>query len=91
MPMDVQQSVRRLDPVILDYTAPSVEKMDSLPVGVKKKMIINSRIEVHEDFRGDTRPPSQKETTKLYSNHFIKIQGNYFNRWANEAGERMDG
>ena len=37
MPMDVQQSVRRLDPVILEYTASSVEKMDILPVGVKKK------------------------------------------------------
>ena len=37
MPMDVQQSVRRLDPVILEYTASSVEKMDILPVGVKKR------------------------------------------------------
>ena len=37
MPMDVQQSVRGLDPVILDYTASSLEKMDTLPIGVKKK------------------------------------------------------
>jgi len=73
IPMDVQQSVRRLDPVILDYTASSVEKMDTLPVGVKKKMIINSMTEVHEDLRDDTRHPSQKEAIKLFSNHFIKI------------------
>ena len=46
---------------------------------------------VHEDLRGDTRLQARKKTTKLYSNHFIKIQGNYFNRWANEAEERMDG
>ena len=45
--------------------------------------------EVHEDLRGDIRLKSEKKT-KLYSNHFIKIQGNYFNRWANEAEERMD-
>ena len=41
MPMDVQQSIIRLGPVILDYIASSVEKMDTLPVGVKKRMIIN--------------------------------------------------
>ena len=87
MLIDVQQSVRRLDPVISDYIASSVEKMDTSPVGVKKKMIINDR----EDLRGDTRLQARKKTTKLYSNHFIKIQGNYFNRWANEAEERMDG
>ena len=46
MPMDVQQSVRRLDPVILDYTASSVEKMDILPVGVKKRMTINCMAKV---------------------------------------------
>ena len=73
IPMDVQQSVRRLDPVTLDYTASSVEKMDTLPVGVKKKMIINSMTEVHEDLRDDTRHPSQKEAIKHFSNHFIKI------------------
>ena len=40
----VHKSVRRLDPVILDYTASSLEKMDTLPVGVKKKkVIINDR------------------------------------------------
>jgi len=39
--MDVQQSIIRLGPVILDYIASSVEKMDTLPVGVKKRMIIN--------------------------------------------------
>ena len=43
MLIDVQQSVRRLDPVISDYIASSVEKMDTSPVGVKKKMIINDR------------------------------------------------
>ena len=37
MPMDVQQSIKRLDSVILDYTASIAEKMDTLPVGVKKK------------------------------------------------------
>ena len=83
MPMDVQQSVRRLDPVNLDYTASSVEKMDILPVDVKKKMIINSMIEVYEDLRDDTRHPSQKEAIKLYSNHFIKARMKLFNRWAN--------
>jgi len=62
IPMDVQQSVRRLDSMILDYTVSSVEKTDILPVGVKKKkMIINSRIEVHEDLRGDTRPQVRKK------------------------------
>ena len=89
MPMDVQQSVRRLDPVILDYTASSVEKMDILPVDVKKKMIINSMIEVYEDLRGDTRHPSQREAIQLYSDHFVKAQRNFFNRWANDAKERM--
>ena len=47
--------------------------------------------EVHEDLRGDTRLQARKKTTKLYSNHFIKIEENYFNRWAKEAEERMDG
>jgi len=42
MPIDVQQSIKRLDSVILDYTASIAEKMDTLPVGVKKKMVINS-------------------------------------------------
>ena len=37
MPIAVHKSVRRLDPVILDYTASSLEKMDTLPVGVEKK------------------------------------------------------
>ena len=83
MPMDVQQSVRRLDPVILDYTASSVEKMDTLPVGVKKKMIINSMTEVHEDLRDDTRHPNQKETTKFYSNHFIKVRRMFSESCAN--------
>ena len=46
MPMDVQQSVRRLDLVILDYVASSVEKMDTLLVGVKKRMIINPMAEI---------------------------------------------
>ena len=38
----VQQSIRRPGPVILDYIASGLEKMDTLPVGVKK-MIINDR------------------------------------------------
>ena len=46
MPMDVQQSIRRLDLVILDYVASSVEKMDTLLVGVKKRMIINPMAEI---------------------------------------------
>ena len=37
IPMDVQQSVRRLDSMILDYTVSSVEKIDTLPVDVKKR------------------------------------------------------
>ena len=56
MPIAVQQSVRGLGPMILDYIASSAEKMDTLPVGVKKKMVINSMTEVQEDLRGDTRP-----------------------------------
>ena len=62
--------------------------MDILPVNVKKKMIINSMIEVYEDLRGDTRHPSQREANQLYSDHFVKAQRN-FNRWANDAKERM--
>ena len=46
IPMDVQQSVRILDPVILDYIASTVEKMDTLPVGVKNRMMINPRTEI---------------------------------------------
>ena len=62
MPMGVQRSVTEWDPVMQDYTASSVEKTDILPVGVKKKkMIINSRIEVHEDLSGDTRPQVRKK------------------------------
>jgi hypothetical protein len=37
MPIAVQQNIRRLGPMILDYIASSAEKMDTLPVGVKKK------------------------------------------------------
>ena len=37
IPMDVQQSIRGPGPVILDYIASGLEKMDTLPVGVKKK------------------------------------------------------
>ena len=88
--MDVQQSIRWLDPVTLDYTASSVEKMDTLPVGVKKKMIINSMTEVHEDLRDDTRHPSQKEAIQLYSNHVIKEWRNFSKRWVSEAEERVD-
>ena len=74
MPIAVQQSIRKQDPVMRDYTVSSVEKMDILLVDVKKKMIINSMIEVYEDLRDDTRHPSQKEAIKLFSNHFIKIR-----------------
>ena len=41
MLIDVQQSVRRLDPVISDYIASSVEKMDTSAVGVKKRKMIS--------------------------------------------------
>jgi len=46
IPMDVQQSVRRLDLVILDYTVSSVEKMDTVPVGAKKRIMINPRTKI---------------------------------------------
>ena len=46
MPIAVHKSVRRLDLVILDYVASSVEKMDIMPVGVKKRMIINCMAKV---------------------------------------------
>ena len=45
MPMGVQRSVTERDPVMRDYTASSVEK-DILPVGVKKRMIINCMAKV---------------------------------------------
>ena len=61
MAIAVLQSVRGLGPMILDYIASSAEKMDTLPVGVKKKMVINSMIEVQEDLRGDTRPQARKK------------------------------
>ena len=41
MPIDVQPSIRGLGPVNLDYIDSSAEKTDILPVGVKKRMIIN--------------------------------------------------
>jgi len=41
MLIDAQQSVRRLDLVTLDYIASSAEEMDILPVGVKKRMMID--------------------------------------------------
>ena len=65
MPMDVQQSIRR-NSMILDYIASSVEKMDNLPVGVKRKMIIDSMTEVHEDLRGDTRPQTRRNNQALF-------------------------
>ena len=58
MPIGVQRSVRDLGPVMRDYITLSVEKTDILPVGVKRKMIINSMTEVHEDLRGHTGHPS---------------------------------
>ena len=36
MSIAVHKSVRRLNPVILDYTASNVENLDILPVDVKK-------------------------------------------------------
>ena len=36
IPMDVQQSIRGSGSAILDYIASGLEKMDTLPVGVKK-------------------------------------------------------
>ena len=58
MPIVVQPSIGEQDPMMRDYTVSSVEKIDTLPVGVKRKMIINSMTEVYEDLRGDTRHPS---------------------------------
>jgi len=40
--------------------------MDILPVGVKKKMIINSMTEVHEDLRGDSRLQARKNNQALF-------------------------
>ena len=34
--------------------------------------------------------PSQKETTKLYSNQFIKVRRMFLERCANEAVDRME-
>ena len=45
MPIAIQQSIRRPGPVMLDYIASSVEKTDILPVGVKRRLIINPMIE----------------------------------------------
>jgi hypothetical protein len=42
----VQQSIRGICLVMMDYIASSVEKMDIMLVGVQKEMIINPRIEV---------------------------------------------
>ena len=46
MPIVVPQSIRELGPKMLDYIASSVEKTDILPVGVKKRMMINPMSEV---------------------------------------------
>ena len=43
MPIDAQQDERGLGPVTLDYIASSAEKMDILPVGVKKSNRPNDR------------------------------------------------
>ena len=42
----VQQSVRGLGPMILDYIASGVEETDILLVGVKKRMMINPRTKI---------------------------------------------
>ena len=46
MPIAVQQSMRGLGPMILDYIASSAEETDILPVGVKKRMMINPRTKI---------------------------------------------
>ena len=46
MPIAVQQIVRGLGPMILDYTASSVEKMDTLSVGVKRRRMISPRTKI---------------------------------------------
>ena len=59
----------------LDYTASSVEKMDTLPVDVKKKMIINSMTEVQEDLRGDTRPQARKKQPSFIQITLSRYEG----------------
>jgi len=61
--------------MILDYIASSAEKMDTLPVGVKKKMIINSMTEVHEDLRGDTRPQARKKQPSFIQITLSRYEG----------------
>ena len=60
MPIDVQQSVRRLDHVIWYYTVSRVEKMDTWPVGVKERMMINSRIKIPIALHSDDQDTSAK-------------------------------
>ena len=60
MLIDVQQSVRRLDPVIWYYTVSRVEKMDTWPVGVEKRMMINSRIKIPIALHSDDQDTSAK-------------------------------
>ena len=71
MPIAVQQSVRGLGSMILDCIASSAEKTDILPVGVKKKMIINSMTEVHEDLRGDSRLQARKNNQALFKSLYL--------------------
>ena len=70
MPIDAQQNVRGLGPVTLDYIVSSAEKTDILPVGVKKRTMIDPSLcaEVQrnelaniQDLKGDTRFSSQRK------------------------------
>ena len=87
--MDDQQSVRRIDSMILDYTVSSAKKMDTLPVGVKK-MIINSMTEVHEDLRGDTRPQARKKQPSSIQITYSRYDGSSSMDGPTKLRKRMD-
>ena len=89
--MDDQQSVRRIDSMILDYTVSSAKKMDTLPVGVKKwKMIINSMTEVQEDLRGDTRPQARKKQPSSIQITYSRYDGSSSMDGPTKLRKRMD-
>ena len=50
-------------------------KMNTLLVGVKKKMIINSMTEVHGDLRGDTRPQARKKQSSSFQITLSRYEG----------------
>ena len=87
MPMGVQQSIRKQDP---DYTVSSVEKMDILLVDVKKKMIINSMTEVHEDLRGDIRPQARKKQPSSIQITYSRYDGSSSMDGPKNLRKRMD-